>query len=119
LYFDSPTTPSSEEQALITCENDIPSFTLLGTQKDWQRLLLKVKKLGEFGVEMAGYSKSLRSIMSCFVRSFQELNSVDIRQFWSNMVTTKEKKCNTTRKISGWINGFHHWDKVGSLLPPD
>jgi len=81
LLMMASSTPTSEEVAFLTCEARIPSITLLGTQNDWELLLLKLNRLREFGVESAMYSNNLRPILSRFVATFQDPNNHDIRQF--------------------------------------
>jgi hypothetical protein len=58
----------------------MPSITLLGTQKDWQQLLLKLDRMPDFGSQPADYGSQLRPILSRFVRSFEEPNNADIRR---------------------------------------
>jgi hypothetical protein len=115
--------PSSHEIAPISCDIGIPSFTLLGTVEDWVRLKYKVSQLKKFGSEATDYQQKLIPIIEHFVYSYQKpftsntANMTVVREFWNNMITTKKSKCETTRKISGWITGFHHWDTTGNLLP--
>jgi hypothetical protein len=109
---------SSDDLAAFPCENGIPSVTLLGTKTDWAIVLEKLDLLKQFGEEPTTYSRMLRPILSRFVATFEKPNDPDIRLFWSDIVTVtpRQKFCNTTDLVTGWINAFHHWDGAGSLV---
>jgi Domain of unknown function (DUF4419) len=98
----------------------MPSITLMGTQKDWQQLLLKLERIPDFGSQPAEYSTIIRPILSRFVTSFDQPNGQDIRQFWDAIVTGggggEGKGCLGESVVAGWINGFHYWDAYGRLL---
>jgi hypothetical protein len=96
----------------------MPSITLLGTQKDWQQLLQKLDRMRDFGSQPADYSNKLRPILSRFVKSFEDPNSGDVRQFWNQIVTddAQGRGCSKGTFITGWINGFHYWNPSGSVL---
>jgi hypothetical protein len=106
-----------EFYASVVC--GIPSITLLGTQKDWERLLAKLDRMPEFGAEAEQYSKNLRPVLSRFVRTFEAPEDPEIRKFWGDIVATKSRTqgCSGVLLVTGWINGFHHWDSSGNLLP--
>jgi hypothetical protein len=108
--------PLDEKVAPLTCGSGMPSITLLGTQKDWELLLLKLDRLKAFGEQPTRYSQNLRPILLRFFTTFKDPNNHDIRQFWSDMVTAKRKRCTTTNTVTGWINGFHYWNQAGDLL---
>jgi hypothetical protein len=108
--------PLTEDIAPIACGFGIPSITLLGTQKDWELLLLKLNRLAESGDQPLQYSQNLRPILSRFIATFQDPNKHAIRQFWNDMVTLNRGQCATTSTVSGWINGFHYWDHLGNPL---
>jgi hypothetical protein len=98
----------------------MPSITLMGTQDDWRRLLLKLERLSGFGSQPAEYSTTIRPILSRFVKSFDEPNGQDIRRFWESIVTggggSEENGCLGGSIVAGWINGFDYWDASGRLL---
>ncbi|KAF2434088.1 hypothetical protein EJ08DRAFT_23167 [Tothia fuscella] len=114
-------TPSHEEMAPFLCANGIPSITLLGSQGDWKSLLDKIRPMqeGKFGAEPVLYALHLRPILSRFVATFEKPNDKLIRLFWNDMVTAtpRQKRCDTTRLVTGWINVFHMWDGAGNLIP--
>jgi hypothetical protein len=101
------------------CGGGMPSVTLLGTERDWQDLLLKLDNFVDFGPQLADYSKVLRPILSRFVKSFTDPNAMNVRQFWDDAVDSgsKRRDCLETGSITGWITGFHYWDQSGRLIP--
>jgi Domain of unknown function (DUF4419) len=100
----------------------LPSVTLLGEKKDWERLLGKLDRLVDFGVEPAQYGKKLRPILTRFVKSFDAPGEEETRKFWSEIVHAKPGSgpiCGSPGVpylISGWITAFHHWDDKGALV---
>jgi hypothetical protein len=84
-------------------------------------LLLKSSKLKEFGTQPAEYGYKLLPLLGRFVATFKNPHSLEIRRFWSDIVTVLPKQvfCKTTSTVTGWINGFHHWDQAGNLLTHD
>jgi hypothetical protein len=119
LLMASSTKATSDLQA-FPCENGIPSITLLGTKEDWKTILSKLEPLfkAKFGKQPAMYGAVLRPILSRFIETFDKPNNVDIRQFWSDIVTLtpKQRLCRTTDLVTGWINAFHYWDGAGDLV---
>jgi hypothetical protein len=96
----------------------IPSITLLGQQGDWQKLLEKLDRLGEFGPEPKRYGSQLRPVLSRLVKTFDDPNSSETRLFWSDCVRVRSRSagCTSTRSVSGWINAFHFWNHEGNQL---
>lgn len=93
----------------------LPSVTLLGEQEDWERLLLKLDRLPDFGEEPAEYKARLRPILSRFVTSFKEPDSAETRKFWNQIVSGQaEHVCGRPPVyVSGWITGFYYWNDNG------
>jgi Domain of unknown function (DUF4419) len=135
-------TPVGKKYSAALCSG-IPSITLLGTQIDWDQLLLKLNRLPQFGDEAAAYSKILRPVLLRFVRTFNDPTHPDIRRFWDNIVVGEkpenvtddetnalkdrgsaevdkpnQTKCSGESAITGWISGFHYWDSSGKPLFP-
>jgi hypothetical protein len=105
----------------IVCECGFPSVTLLGTQGDWQKLLSKLDQMGQLGPEASLYSQNLHPILSRFVATFERPHDPSIRRFWNDMVisTPRQRLCQKTSVVTGWINGLHFWDGAGNLLRED
>ncbi|KAK3290464.1 uncharacterized protein B0H64DRAFT_412426 [Chaetomium fimeti] len=96
----------------------LPSVTLLGEKEDWEKLLAKLERLAEFGEEPTAYQASLTPIFKRFVESFDEPDSEETRDFWSNIVFAKSSNvCGwAPLELSGWISGFLFWDTEGQRL---
>jgi hypothetical protein len=102
----------------------LPSVTLLGVKADYENIREKVKMLTHFGDEPSQYQKRLSPIMNRIIRSFNAPSSIDVRDFWTNIVHTNvipgvKAGCTmspTQWQISGWITGFHFWDEEGQVL---
>jgi hypothetical protein len=112
---------TSEAHSASLCGGGMPSVTLLGTEKDWRQLLAKLDRFPEFGSQPAEYGETLRPILSRFVKSYVTPNDMELRKFWDHIVDSgvQERDCLETGDITGWINGFHHWNQYGVLLPRD
>jgi uncharacterized protein DUF4419 len=85
LLISGEVNPVGKKYSAALCSG-IPSITLLGTQTDWDQLLLKLNRLPQFGAEAAAYSKILRPVLLRFVRTFNDPTHPDIRRFWDNIV---------------------------------
>lgn len=96
----------------------LPSVTLLGEKEDWEKLLARLDRLAEFGAEPEVYKTRLTPILKRFVRSFDEPDSEEIREFWSQVVfATYSGVCGATPlELSGWITGFLFWGTDGRRL---
>lgn len=101
----------------ITC--GIPAVTLLGEREDWVRLLDKIDRLKELGKEPAAYARNLRPILRRFVRTWDEPESDDIKNFWTQIVrANKQFSCGGPPEydVSGWILGFLYWNSEGDVI---
>ncbi|KAF2432417.1 hypothetical protein EJ08DRAFT_677630 [Tothia fuscella] len=120
--FMAASTPSHEAIEPFSCRNGIPSVTLLGDKADWIQLSSKVRKMetGALGVEPSLYALSLRPLVNRFLLTFDIPHDPAIRLFWNDMITATplQPLCQTTDKVTGWINGFHFWDPLGNILLP-
>ena len=91
----------------ISC--GIPSITLTGTPRDWERVLEKTKKLGAYGLDT--WVKSLEPILQEFVNTAKGHPG---QTFWQGMV--KKQRINSLEgggcipgkptEIDGWILKF-------------
>lgn len=97
---------------MISC--GIPSVTLEGEKKDWEKILGRIDKLSTFGAEPTAWAKLLKPILTRFVSAFDGNPDID---FWG-------KVCKHTRggsgpgSISGWITAFCVWDSLGKWRGP-
>ncbi|KAL1839895.1 hypothetical protein VTJ49DRAFT_1030 [Mycothermus thermophilus] len=96
----------------------LPSVTLLGEKEDWEKLLWRLDRLTDFGEEPSVYRRRLTPILSRFVRSFDEPDSPEIREFWSQIVFADYSSvCGASPlDLSGWITGFLFWEPNGRRI---
>jgi hypothetical protein len=106
---------TNEAQSVSLSDGGMPSVTLLGVENDWQRLLHKLDYMSEFGDEPANYGQILRPILSRFVKTFANPDSLEIRQFWDDMVRSSAREHSET-KVTGWVSGFQYWNASGTLI---
>ena len=66
----------------IVC--DIPSVTLLGTEEDWEKMLLRVEKLKEYGEESAVWCDLLTPILKRFASSMKDPGAEEVLVFGSS-----------------------------------
>lgn len=92
----------------------IPSVTLLGVKEDWQTLLERLEKLQVLGNEPTQFYALLKPVLTRFVRTFDDPESDDIKDFWSRIA--HESRGSGSHTISGWITAFTFWDQDGKSL---
>ena len=87
----------------------IPEITLQGTTEDWQKILDKTKKLGDY--DLKWWTNELEPILKEFVNASKgEIDKV----FWRNMFKYhSQKKYGAPNIIDGWIVKFFPYDKDG------
>ncbi len=87
----------------------IPKITLKGTPDDWEKVLDKTKRLGDY--DLKWWTDELEPILNEFVKTSQKnVNKV----FWRNMFKChSQKKYGAPKIIDGWIVKFFPYDKYG------
>lgn len=77
--------PSSEPIPSFSCDNGIPSISLLGAKEDWVHLASKLIQMekGIFGKEPALCTLILHPILNRFIATFDNPNDPAIRLFWN------------------------------------
>ncbi len=87
----------------------IPEITLKGTPEDWQKVLAKTKKLGQY--DLTWWTKELEPILEEFVKTSK--GEID-KLFWQNMFKYhSQNKYGAPNIIDGWIVKFFPYDKDG------
>ncbi|PHH62457.1 hypothetical protein CDD81_7104 [Ophiocordyceps australis] len=97
----------------------LPSVTLLGQKEDWVQLLQKLDHLADFGPQPAEYATVLRPILTRFVRTWEEGDSPEIKEFWLSIVRgRRRRRCGEVfdTTVHGWITGFFFWGEDGRVL---
>lgn len=93
----------------------LPSVTLLGTEGDWENILLRVEKLKDYGEEPTIWSNLLKPVLARFVKSFQSPESEEVLDFWQKIVHEYNMGSGPTY-LSGWISAFCFWNDKGELM---
>lgn len=87
----------------------IPEITLQGTTEDWQKLLEKTEKLGDY--DLHWWTKELEPLLEEFVNASK--GDID-KKFWRNMFKYhSQKQYGAPEVIDGWIVKFFPYDKDG------
>jgi len=99
----------------ISLDCGIPSVTLLGEKKDWEKLAKRLDKIYQLGDEPARFGQLLRPVLNHFVASFDDPSSPDVLDFWSRCAH-KESMGSGPDYLGGWVSVFCFWDVDGRLL---
>ena len=92
----------------------IPSVTLLGEKEDWTEILWRLDKLPGFGTEPEAFARLLKPVVSCFVKSFDEPEGKDVKDFWSKIA--HESGGSGPCYLSGWITALCFWVEDGNSI---
>lgn len=97
----------------------LPSVTLLGEKQDYETILQKIDKLGDFGEEPATFARLLRPILAQFVLAFDVVaeGGTPDSEFWGKICHMHSGGSGPTY-ISGWLSTFCCWDKEGHWQGP-
>ncbi|KAI0135939.1 hypothetical protein F4776DRAFT_109914 [Hypoxylon sp. NC0597] len=95
----------------------LPSVTLLGTRDDWEMLANRINKLYEYGEECKHWASLLRPIMRYMLRTFDEPDSQEVKDFWLRVAyeAGSDGSLRGIRTLSGWITAFAFFDDDGKV----
>ncbi|KAJ7057616.1 hypothetical protein C8F01DRAFT_1060595 [Mycena amicta] len=88
----------------------IPRVTLEGQREDWVKMLERLEKLKEFGLETTAWYHLLRPVLARFIASFDAPESN--AEFW-NQIAHYQAGGSGPSYYSGWINAFMVFDDTG------
>ncbi|KAI0864049.1 hypothetical protein F4860DRAFT_28727 [Xylaria cubensis] len=94
---------------MSTC--GIPSITILGEKTDYENILSRLDKLEQYGDEPSEFRRLLRPVLARFIRSFDEPDSQEIRDFWRDICTVES--VSGSNLYNGWISAFCFWSSEG------
>lgn len=94
----------------------LPSVTLLGTEGDWENILLRLEKLKGYGKESTIWYSLLRPVLARFVKTFQSPDDEEVLDFWQRIVHHRRLGSGGGVTIKGWITAFCFWTSEGNLL---
>ena len=93
----------------------IPTVTLLGERKDYEKILQKVDRLGKYGDQPAQFGELLKPVVRRFISSFDQPTSQDTVDFWQRVLDVNNNGSGVTFH-SGWITAFCFWKEDGQCL---
>ncbi|KAK0613358.1 hypothetical protein B0T14DRAFT_526077 [Immersiella caudata] len=103
-------------QMTICC--GIPSVTLLGEKRDYEEILRRVGRLGEYGEEALEFGKGLVPVLEGMVKTFEEgEGSQEVKRFWETVCDYHGGS--GMNHYSGWITAFCFWKANGDKLTKD
>ncbi|KAK3313368.1 hypothetical protein B0H66DRAFT_565943 [Apodospora peruviana] len=93
----------------------IPSVTLLGEKRDYEEMLRRVTRLGEYGEEAMEFGKGLVPVLEGMVRTFEEgERSEEVKRFWETVCDYHSGS--GMDHYSGWITAFCFWRANGNRV---
>ncbi|KAK4169793.1 hypothetical protein QBC43DRAFT_365447 [Cladorrhinum sp. PSN259] len=103
----------------ITLCCGIPSVTLLGEKSDYEEMLRRVTRLGEYGEEALEFGKGLVPVLEGMVRTFEEGEgegggSEEVKRFWEGICDYHGRS--GLNHYSGWIKAFCFWKANGDKI---
>lgn len=90
----------------------IPRVTLEGEKADWEKILTRLVKLKEYGLQTIAWYHLLQPIISQFVQAFDAPHDAENLEFW-NLVAHYEGGGSGPTYLSGWITAFCVFDEDG------
>jgi hypothetical protein len=99
----------------ITC--GIPRVTLEGEKADWEKILQRLEKLKEFGLETIAWYHLLVPVISRFVQVFDDPDAWSNVTFWQSVAHFEPGGCGPSH-YSGWITAFCAFNDDGKWLGP-
>jgi len=95
----------------------IPRVTLEGEKRDWEKILERLEKLKEFGLETIAWYHLLVPVISRFVKAFDDPDVQSNVDFWQN-VAHYEPGGSGPSYYSGWVTAFCVFNDKGKWLGP-
>lgn len=93
----------------------LPAVTLLGERGDWEKLLVRIEKLTEYGEETTQWRNLLKAVLTGFVETFNNPDSKETKDFWMR-ISQREFGGSGPSYISGWITAFCFFSSEGVSL---
>jgi hypothetical protein len=93
----------------------IPRVTLEGEKRDWEKILVRLEKLKEYGVQTMAWYHLLLPVVSRFVRAFDDPTGQANIDFWQSVAHYDGGGSGPTW-LSGWITAFCVFSNQGQWL---
>jgi hypothetical protein len=95
----------------------IPRVTLEGEKEDWEKILARLEKLREYGLQAIAWYHLLHPIISQFVKAFDAPHAEENINFWG-LVAHRQGGGSGPRYVSGWITAFCLFSEEGRWRGP-
>lgn len=102
-----------EYEVMFGC--GVPRVTLEGEKSDWEKILSRLEKLKEFGLQTIAWYHLLHPIISRFVAAFDNPDSPENLDFWGKVCLSEVGASDMTH-MSGWITAFCVWNQDGKWM---
>ena len=93
----------------------IPRVTLEGEKSDWEKILMRLARLKEYGVQTIAWYHLLFPVISRFVKAFDAPDSAENLDFWGKVVHNKYGGSGPSY-LGGWVTAFCVFDQEGKWL---
>ncbi|KDR73964.1 hypothetical protein GALMADRAFT_157785 [Galerina marginata CBS 339.88] len=93
----------------------IPRVTLDGEKLDWERILARLEKLKEYGLQAIAWYHLLRPVVARFVKAFDGPEVEENLDFWQKVAHYEGGGSGPTY-LGGWITAFCVFDDKGKWL---
>lgn len=96
----------------------IPRVTLEGEKSDWEKILHRLEKLKEYGLQTIAWYHLLVPVISRFIKAFDDPTSIENIEFWGQ--AAHYTACGSGPDyISGWVSAFCVFSHEGKWLGAD
>jgi hypothetical protein len=93
----------------------IPRVTLEGERADWEKILVRLERLKEYGIQTIAWYHLLFPVISRFVKAFDAPDSAENLDFWGKVVH-REGGGSGPSYLCGWITAFCVFNEAGKWL---
>ncbi|KAJ6480078.1 hypothetical protein DFH09DRAFT_1107991 [Mycena vulgaris] len=104
------------EYKLLASGCGIPRVTLEGERSDWVKILSRLKKLKEYGLETIAWYHLLRPVIDRFIAVFDKPMSPYNVDFWQRVAHYEPGGSGMGNYYTGWIIAFAPFNKEGRWL---
>ncbi|KAK7059917.1 hypothetical protein R3P38DRAFT_2759278 [Favolaschia claudopus] len=94
----------------------IPRVTLEGERSDWVKILERLEKLKEYGLETTAWYHLLLPVITRFVAAFDTPDSAENIDFWQRVAHYTPGGSGRGDHYSGWISAFTVFNKQGRWM---
>ena len=93
----------------------IPCVTLEGEKGDWEKILVRLEKLKQYGVQTTAWYHLLVPVISRFVKAFDDPHGTENIDFWQRVAHFDGGGSGPTY-LSGWITAFCVFNAEGKWI---